>query len=183
VRRVTAHSTTVAATAPTVLTAGAGASRLVGELLAGGLRVIAVDIAAAALDALSRELSRQDPDAAPHLDRLQLLVGDVRTLRIDDPVDVWHDRAVFHFFVDDDDRRAYAEAASASVRPGGHLVIATFAPDGPTSCSGLPVMRHDAASLASSFERGFQLLDSFEADHVTPWASTQRFTHAVFRRT
>ncbi len=90
---------------------------------------------------------------------------------------------MFHFLVDDVDRRAYAETASTSVRPGGHLVIATFAPDGPTSCSDLPVMRHDAASLAIDFEPGFELLDSFEADHVTPWATTQRFTHAVFRRT
>ena len=167
-----------------MITVGAGASPIVGALLADGHRVIAVDIAAAALDALAAQLP--DGVAARRDGRLQLLVGDVRTLRLDTPVDVWHDRAVFHFMVGDD-QRLYADAAIAAVRPGGHLIIATFAPDGPTSCSGLPVTRHDAASLAAVFAGGsaggFELIDSFEADHVTPWSTTQRFTHAVLRRT
>jgi len=161
-----------------VLIVGAGASPLVGALVADGLQVIAVDIATAALVALRQGLD-VEPDAH---DRLELLTADVRTLRLDRMVDVWHDRAVFHFLVDDADQAAYVATAAATVRSGGHLVIATFAPDGPTTCSGLPVHRHHAASLAAVFGTSFDLVESFEADHVTPWATTQRFTHAVLRR-
>ncbi len=163
---------------------GAGASALVGALLAQGLRVTAIDIASAALVALSGELAKRSLDLQAIDDghRPRLIVADVRTVRLDHQVDVWHDRAVFHFLVDDDDRRAYAESAAAAVRPGGHLVIAAFAPDGPTSCSGLPVMRHDAASIATAFESAFDLVESFEHTHVTPWSAEQRFTYAVLRR-
>lgn len=163
---------------------GAGASLLVGALLADGLRVTAVDIADAALVALSGELARRplDSRAIDDDDRPRLIVADVRTLRLDQQVDVWHDRAMFHFLIDDDDRCAYATSAAAAVRPGGHLVIATFAPDGPTSCSGLPVMRHDAASLVATFGASFELVESFEHTHITPWSADQSFTHAVLRR-
>jgi hypothetical protein len=163
-----------------VLTVGAGASPLVGALLRTGHQVIAVDIAQAALDALEEELD--DETAAIAATGLTLVVADVRSLRVDEPVDVWHDRAVFHFLVDADDQSTYAHAAAMAVVTGGHLVIATFAPSGPTSCSELPVARHDAGSLAAAFAPAFELVESFEADHHTPWAATQRFTHALFRR-
>ncbi len=179
VRRVTAPITSSAST-PRVLTVGAGASPLVGALLRTGHQMIAVDIAQAALDALVGELD--ETAAALAEAHLTLVVADVRLLHIDEPVDVWHDRAVFHFLVDPDDQVAYVHAATTAVASGGHLVIATFAPSGPSSCSGLPVARHDAASLAAAFAPGFEPVVSFEADHHTPWASAQRFTHAVFRR-
>lgn len=156
-----------------------------GALLQSGHDVIAVDIARAALDALQDSLDESVATLAT--DRLSLVVADVRSLRRDgqvvEPVDVWHDRAVFHFLVETTDRSAYADAAASAVVTGGHLVIATFAPSGPTSCSGLPVTRHDAASLSSVFAPAFELVESFEADHHTPWGATQRFTHAVLRRT
>lgn len=147
--------------------------------------MIAVDIARAALDALQGSLDESVASLAT--DRLSLVVADVRSFpsdgQVDEPVDVWHDRAVFHFLVEATDQRAYADAAASAVVAGGHLVIATFAPNGPTSCSGLPVTRHDAASLGSVFAPAFELVDSFEADHHTPWGASQRFTHAVLRRT
>ena len=164
-----------------MLTVGAGASPLVAALLGMGHDVIAVDIAQAALDALVGTLGETSaPLATEHL---TLVAADVRALRLDEAVDVWHDRAVFHFLVDRDDQSKYAHAAAAAVRSGGHLVIATFAPNGPTSCSGLPVARHDTASLQSVFAPDFELVDSFEAVHHTPWEAEQRFTHAVLRRT
>ena len=179
-RRVTAPLL-APARAPRVLVIGVGASPLVEALLRSGHEVVAVDIAQAALGALAGEL--HGSAAALAAGRLELVVADVRSLRIDEPVEVWHDRAVFHFLVDAIDRSAYVEAAAAAVVPGGHLVIATFAPSGPSSCSGLPVTRHDAASLSAEFAPHFELVDSFEADHLTPWESPQRFTHALFRRT
>jgi hypothetical protein len=95
---------------------------------------------------------------------------------------VWHDRATFHFLTEPDRQRAYAARAAAGVRPGGVLILATFAPDGPEMCSGLPVCRHDAASLQRVFEPDFRLLESFRHDHVTPWGTVQHFIYAVFRR-
>lgn len=180
-RRVTAPIDTARTPPQRVLTVGAGASPLVGALLASGHQVLAVDIAQAALDTLAAQL---DGQLDGQLDRrLSLLAADVRSLRIDEPVDVWHDRAVFHFLVDPVDQASYVRAAADAVTIGGHLVIATFAPGGPTTCSGLPVQRHDASSLRAAFAPHFELLETFDADHVTPWQSSQRFTHAVLRRT
>ncbi len=163
-------------TAPSgrIVVVGAGATPLVGDLAADGFDVVAVDISAAAVD----ELRSQVGDGVD----VEYVVADVRSLRLALPVHTWHDRAVFHFLVDADDRRAYVDAALATTLPGGHVVIATFAPDGPDQCSGLPVARHDAVSLTAAFGGGFELIEAFELDHYTPWGSHQRFTHAVLRR-
>jgi SAM-dependent methyltransferase len=154
---------------------GAGVSALAVELArTGDRRVVAVDISAAALDALRATLG---PDAGA----VEYVVADVRALRLAEPVDVWHDRATLHFLTDESDQAAYAARARAAVRAGGHLVSAQFAPGGPEQCSGLPVARHDAASLARLLT-GFRLVESFETDHTTPWGATQRFLHTVLRR-
>jgi nucleoside-diphosphate-sugar epimerase len=154
---------------------GAGVTPLVGELLSAGLDVVAVDISSAAIETL-----RSTVGDSSHV---EYVVADVRALRLAETVDAWHDRAVFHFLVEPADQQAYVAAARTAVAVGGHVVIATFAPEGPEMCSGLPVARHDAASLAACFGAGFELTESFAADHSTPWGSTQRFTHAVLRRT
>lgn len=153
---------------------GAGATPLVGELAADGYEVIAIDVSAAAIGALGAQLTG--------ITGIEYLVADVRTLRLGELVVAWHDRAVFHFLVRPIDRAAYVASARASIRVGGHVVIATFAPDGPAQCSGLPVERYDATSLSAAFDDGFELTQSFEADHETPWGTVQRFTHAVLRR-
>lgn len=164
-------------TAPSgrVAVIGAGATPLVGELSTAGFDVVAVDISSAAIETLRSTIGDSS--------NVEYVVADVRELHLDDTVDAWHDRAVFHFLVEPADQQAYVAAARAAVSIGGHIVVATFAPDGPDSCSGLPVARHDVASLTACFVDGFELTESFEADHVTPWGSTQRFTHAVLRRT
>jgi SAM-dependent methyltransferase len=167
VRRVTAPTATVAVI-------GAGASPLVADLASSGCTVIAVDISAAALELLQADNAGND--------RIRYQLADVRAVTFDEPIDTWHDRAVLHFLTEPSDQAAYADAAARAVRSGGHLVVATFAPTGPTSCSGLPTARHDAQSLRSLFEPEFDLAECTEHDHVTPWGSAQRFTHAVLRR-
>lgn len=153
---------------------GAGTTPLVGLLAADRFEVVAVDVSRAAIDALREQSAGADG--------VRYEVADARTLHLSEPVDTWHDRAVFHFLVDSADRDAYVASAKAAIGVGGHVVIATFAPCGPEQCSGLPVQRHDAASLSAAFGRGFELIDSFEADHETPSRTVQRFTHAVLRR-
>ncbi|HMF06405.1 MAG TPA: class I SAM-dependent methyltransferase, partial [Methylocella sp.] len=96
--------------------------------------------------------------------------------------DLWHDRAAFHFLTGAAERNAYAARIKQALRPGGHVVIGTFAPDGPERCSGLPVMRHDAASIGTVLSEDFALIDSRRHDHVTPAGRIQHFQFSVFRR-
>jgi SAM-dependent methyltransferase len=154
---------------------GAGTSALVVELARGGFTNIeAVDIAPAALSQLSAALGENAG--------VTFRQADVRTVEFEEPLDLWHDRATFHFLTDPADQARYAQRATQAIRPGGHLVMATFAPDGPEMCSGLPVRRHSAETLSEVFAPHFELVDSFDRVHHTPNQASQAFLHAVLRR-
>jgi SAM-dependent methyltransferase len=149
---------------------------LVDCLLAGGYtNLVVVDVSEAALDVARRRLG----DLA---EKVTWQVADVRELRLDEHVDVWHDRAVFHFLTSRADRAAYLQSVRNSLRVGGHVVIATFALSGPEQCSGLRVSRHSAEMLEDFFGPEFELVVSVERDHVTPSGGAQHFTYAAFRR-
>ena len=110
------------------------------------------------------------------------IVADVTAWEPSKTYDLWHDRAAFHFLTEAADRRAYAERVAKAVPIGGHVIIGTFAPDGPERCSGLPVMRHDAASIGAVLGTRFVLVETRRDDHVTPTGGTQRFQFSLFRR-
>ena len=152
---------------------GSGSSLLIESLLARGhTRLVAVDISPAAL-ARIRERVGDRPE-------LTLVAVDARHFRADEPVAVWHDRAVFHFLIDEADRSAYVESLRASLAPGGQVIVATFAPDGPESCSGLPVRRYDAEGLARALGFPVECIRRSERRvHVTPWGTEQPFTVVV----
>ena len=95
---------------------------------------------------------------------------------------MWHDRAAFHFLTDPHDRDAYVQRLRSAIAPGGQIIIATFAPDGPEKCSGLPVQRHDSASLAAELGPDFELVETRRETHHTPWGSTQAFQFSRFRK-
>ncbi len=155
---------------------GAGVSALLLDLLAEGYESLdAVDISAAALEQLRERLG-------PAVHSVRFVCADVLELQLDGLVDVWHDRAVFHFLTDTSDQATYVRRANDAVAPGGHVVMATFGPDGPLQCSGLPVVRHSAEDLAALFSEGFELVDSCTQDHVTPAGVSQSFTHALLVR-
>ncbi len=155
---------------------GDGASRLVDGLVARGFsRVTVLDISEAALEAAKARLGRR-------ASLVQWIVADVTKWYPTQTFDVWHDRAAFHFLIDPADRAAYATRVRQAVKPGGHVIIGTFAIDGPEKCSGLPVNRYDAASLAKELGGGFVLVDFRRHDHSTPWKSAQRFQFCSFRR-
>ncbi|HZU52922.1 MAG TPA: class I SAM-dependent methyltransferase, partial [Holophagaceae bacterium] len=96
--------------------------------------------------------------------------------------DLWHDRAVFHFLTEPAARAAYVTRMKAALKPGGFLVLACFAPDGPEKCSGLPVRRYDAEGLIAELGPDFELLEAGREEHPTPFGTTQAFTVARFRR-
>ena len=159
-----------------IIDIGGGASRLVDALLQDGYRDIAVlDLSANALDAAKKRIGA----AASAVD---WIVADATTWQPVKTYDVWHDRAAFHFLTDPRDRIAYVGRLRTAVASGGHVIIATFAPDGPEKCSGLPVQRHDSASLAAELGPGFDLVETRSQIHRTPWQSTQAFQFSRFRR-
>lgn len=96
-------------------------------------------------------------------------------------IDVWHDRAVFHFLTDAADRQAYLTQVIKAVRPGGHVIVATFAEDGPDQCSGLPVMRYSPSDLHETFGASFDLVRHERETHLTPFGTTQKFTYCYCR--
>jgi SAM-dependent methyltransferase len=128
--------------------------------------------------ALATSKARLDARGA----HVQWVAADVTTWMPSQTYDVWHDRAALHFLTDPKDRTAYAERVSRAVRPGGHVIIGTFAPDGPERCSGLPVVRYDAVTLGELLGHSFDLIESRRHDHQTPAGATQRFQFSRFRR-
>jgi trans-aconitate methyltransferase len=159
-----------------IIDIGGGASRLVDALLNEGFRAVTVlDLSESALAAAKARLG-------PRSANVTWIVADVTAWEPSETYDLWHDRAAFHFLTGAADRRAYAERVAEAVRPGGHAVIGTFAPDGPERCSGLPVMRHDAASIGAVLGEKFALVETRRDDHVTPAGVTQRFQFSLFRR-
>jgi SAM-dependent methyltransferase len=159
-----------------VIDVGGGSSRLVDRLLDSGFEHITVlDISRAALDTARSRLGDRS-------DSVRWVEADVTSeVRLGE-FDVWHDRAVFHFLTEPADRRRYIELAGRSIVPGGHLIIATFAPDGPPRCSGLEVCRYDASSLAAELGDTFTLVGEATETHVTPQGSPQTFFYGTFRR-
>jgi SAM-dependent methyltransferase len=160
-----------------IIDVGGGASGLVGDLLSNGYANLWVlDISARALDAARDRLGAA-------ADRVHWLVADVTAAALPPQAfDVWHDRAVFHFLTDAAQRAAYVERAFASLKPRGHLIMATFAEDGPERCSGLPVARYDAAQLAAVFGDAWELLHTEKERHKTPGGGTQRFRYFHLQR-
>jgi SAM-dependent methyltransferase len=159
-----------------ILDVGAGASTLVDGLLASGYRRLTVlDLSAAALALTQSRLGVE----AQHV---TLLEGDVLTTPFATAAfDVWHDRAVFHFLTDPAQRSRYIAQVRHAVRPGGHVLVATFADDGPLRCSGLDVSRYSAEELHGVFGADFQLVTSTREDHVTPSGAHQAFVYCLCR--
>lgn len=157
-----------------IIDVGGGASTLVDDLLADGCDGVSVlDLSEAALAVARRRLG----DASG---RVRWIVGDIREVELPAAgFDVWHDRAVFHFLTEPADREAYVRQVLKAVRPGGHVIVATFAPDGPEQCSGLPVHRYGAGELHAEFGPAFELIGSASEAHRTPWGSEQRFVYCL----
>jgi trans-aconitate methyltransferase len=153
-----------------IIDIGGGASVLVDCLLAPGRSALSVlDVSAAAL---ANSRARLGANAT----KVQWIEADVREFEPPQRYALWHDRAVFHFLTDPADRERYMAAMRRSLKPRAHVVVATFALDGPARCSGLDVARYDAATLHAQFGDDFELLDSRRETHITPAGAEQRFT-------
>lgn len=170
------HSTGVAKDGH-IIDVGGGASTLVDDLLREGYRNLTVlDISAAALQLAQKRLGN---DAA----KVRWLEADITQVKFPEAsVDVWHDRAVFHFLTDPDDRQRYVQAVLRAVKPGGHVIVATFAEDGPLRCSGLDIVRYRSDTLHDEFGEAFRLVGSANEVHHTPGGADQKFVYCYCRR-
>jgi SAM-dependent methyltransferase len=159
----------------TVIDVGGGSSMLADRLLDAGYSLTVLDISQAAL---ARARQRLGAKAS----QVRWVAADVTTVGDLGTFEVWHDRAVFHFLTDAGDRRKYVALAERSIPRGGHLVIGTFAFDGPEKCSGLSVERYDGTKLDAEFGGGFVRTKDLTEIHITPWGKPQQFLYAVFER-
>ncbi len=162
--------------AASIIDVGGGESTLVDDLLIRGYRNLTIlDVSATALDVTKLRLGEAG-------EKVSWLCSDIT--QADLPLrsfDLWHDRAVFHFLIAPEQRLAYVEVVARSVRPGGHVIVSTFGPEGPLKCSGLDVARYDADSLHGEFGERFQLIKSSKELHETPFGTTQQFLYCYCR--
>ena len=159
-----------------VLDVGGGASTLVDDLLDSGFTQLTVlDLSAAALRAAHSRLGHRAGSVS-------WLAADITAVDLArESVDVWHDRAMFHFLTRDHDRRAYMRTLLHAIKPGGHVIVATFAEDGPEKCSGLPVKRYSADELHAESGDAFTLVTHERELHTSPFGTTQQFTYCYCR--
>jgi 2-polyprenyl-3-methyl-5-hydroxy-6-metoxy-1,4-benzoquinol methylase len=155
-----------------IIDVGGGESTLVDDLLARGFENVTVlDISEVAIAANRKRLG----SAAG---KVRWIVADITQANLEPRAySVWHDRAVFHFLTDPQQRAAYVRQVARSVKLGGHVIVSTFGPEGPTKCSGLDVIRYDADTLHDQFGAKFRLVNSSKELHQTPFGTTQQFLY------
>lgn len=158
-----------------VIDVGGGTSILADKLLEAGRSVAVLDISETAI-------ARAQARLGTHASQVRWIIADVTAKPDLGTFDLWHDRAVFHFLVNPADRDAYIAVLRQTVFVGGHVVIATFAPDGPDKCSGLEVRRYNGRTLCAELGGGFDLLKEVLETHLTPWGKPQSFQYSLFKR-
>jgi len=159
-----------------ILDVGGGPSTLVDGLLDRGFENISV------LDLSDSAIGHAKARLGASSERVSWISGDVTTFHADEPIDLWHDRAVLHFLTKKRDQELYARTLSKSLAPEGHVIIATFALDGPKRCSGLRVLRYGVREISALLGPEFLLLEVLRETHLTPGKIEQRFTYFRLQR-
>lgn len=160
-----------------IIDVGGGNSTLTDDLLdLGFVDVSVLDISGRAIDDSRARLGTR-------AGRVNWIEADITVAELPaDRFDVWHDRAVFHFLTDPDDRRKYVANVKRSLRNGGHIIVASFGPEGPQKCSGLDVVRYDPDAMHDQFGKSFELLSHVEETHETPFGTSQEFVYCYCRK-
>lgn len=167
---------TAMATDSLVIDVGGGDSNLVDHLVAlGYLNVTVLDISKQAIERAKQRLGEKSG-------QVNWVVSDVLDVDLPSVVDLWHDRAVFHFLTEEEDASRYVEKVKGAVRPGGFLFMATFSEQGPLKCSGIEIKQYSIDALEGLFAPQFELIKGYNADHATPFGTTQNFSICLFQR-
>lgn len=160
-----------------VIDVGGGSSTLVDDLLDNGFADVTV------LDISGTAIAKSKERLGVRAEKVNWLEADITEIDLpQNHFDVWHDRAVFHFLTDAEDRRKYVELVMRSLKIGGHIIVASFGLDGPQKCSGLDVVRYDPESMHSEFGDQFKLIKSVAETHETPFGLTQEFVYCYCRK-
>ena len=160
-----------------IIDVGGGTSTLIDDLILDGYGNITVlDISDAAIQLTKKRITNG-------ANRVEFITADITKSHLPPAhFDIWHDRAVFHFLTNPLDREKYVEAVLRSVKPRGHVIVATFGPDGPNRCSGLDVIRYNAGTLHDEFGKNFDLLHHITEEHATPFQTQQQFIYCYCRK-
>lgn len=160
-----------------IIDVGGGNSSLVDDLLEHGL----VDVSV--LDISGKAINDSKERLGNNAKNVSWYVADITDVTLpENQFDVWHDRAVFHFLTAEEDRRKYVGLVRRSLKPGGHIIVASFSLEGPLKCSGLDVMRYSPDSMHGEFGNGFQLVESTNETHNTPFGTAQAFVYCYCRK-
>ncbi len=160
-----------------IIDVGGGSSTLVDDLLKNGFADLSVlDISAAALQKSQTRLGK-------NADKIEWIEADITEVSLpENHYDVWHDRAVFHFLTDEDDRQKYVGLVMRSLKADGHIIVASFGENGPQKCSGLDVVRYSPETMRNEFGGEFKLVKSLSETHETPFGTTQEFIYCYCRK-
>ncbi len=160
-----------------IIDVGGGASTLVDDLLDGGYRLVTVlDLSESAIRSAKVRLGKR-------AEQVIWLTGDIIAIDLPEQhYDLWHDRALFHFFTEPEQQRQYRDRLMRVLKPGGHLIIGTFAPEAPPTCSGLPVQRYSPQQLVATLGRAFELQRQHKELHTTPGGVEQMYVYCLFRK-
>ncbi len=159
-----------------IIDVGAGDSYLADYLLQKEFSKISLlDISGKALNAIKIRMGKKSS-------RLEFIEKDILNFSSESKFDIWHDRAVFHFFTNEDDIQSYVRIVSNILKENGYLIIGTFSENGPDSCSGLRVQKYSEDDLVMTFSNSFKKISCFTENHVTPSKSVQNFRFCVFQK-
>ena len=160
-----------------IIDIGGGSSTLVDDLLDKGFSNLSVlDISANAIETSKQRLGNKS-------NKVKWIEADITDISLlENYYDVWHDRAVFHFLTEREDRKKYIELVLRSLKVGGHIIIASFGLNGPTKCSGLDVVRYSPETMHNEFGKSFKLVKSLDETHHTPFETTQEFVYCYCRK-
>lgn len=159
-----------------IIDVGGGNSNLTRELLKRGYRHLQV------LDISEKAIERAKEKTGPSSLQIKWTVSDVLDFHPEGTFDLWHDRATFHFLTSQDQIQQYVKLVEKAVKPGGYLILASFSDKGPQKCSGLEITQYTSGKLEELFGKSFELKQSFEETHHTPFDTQQEFIYAVFQK-
>jgi len=164
-----------------IFNAGAGTTTLIAHLLDKNYtNFIINDISSAALTQLESSLPKHNNA------QIKYIVDDLTNpteLQNLKNIDLWHDRAVLHFFTKAAEQKNYFDLLKHTVKKGGFVILAEFNLQGAKKCSGLNTFNYNEEMLQDCLGADFDLINSFDYIYKQPSGNTRAYIYTLFKRT